>query len=67
MEKETGVTRQEVQQALHRRLAGGGLIRRLPDQVIPARMRLGERHGAFEFPGVTEPETELFTAGWRAG
>ena len=42
------ITEQEIQQALKKFAAGGGLIRRLPAQEEPARVLVGARHPAFE-------------------
>ena len=43
------ITEAEVQEALRRFKASGGLIRKLPDEVSPRNFMVGGKHSAFEF------------------
>lgn len=46
--EKTKVTEEQVHQAIQRFLERGGLIKRLPPEVIPTSLMVGARHGRFE-------------------
>ena len=48
MKKTTQVTERQVEQAIRRFQFRGGLIKHLPDEVIPRTLLVGARHGRFE-------------------
>ena len=47
-EKKKTITEEEVQAALNKFLRTGGLIKRLPDQVVPRNTLVGARWGMYE-------------------
>lgn len=48
MNKKSPVTERQIQEALQRFKDRGGLIRKLPPEVIPRALLVGTRHGCFE-------------------
>ena len=46
--KKKTITEEQVQAALNKFLHAGGLIRRLPDQVVPRNTLVGARWGMYE-------------------
>jgi len=47
-DKGKSISHEDVQRALRKFQAGGGLIRTLPAQQAPARLLVGARHGLYE-------------------
>ncbi len=47
-EKKKTITEEEVQAALNKFLRAGGLIKRLPNQVVPRNTLVGARWGMYE-------------------
>ncbi|HEX9841472.1 MAG TPA: hypothetical protein VGC20_01935 [bacterium] len=48
MKRETNITKQHVDDAIMRFLERGGLIKKLPPEVIPPAVLVGSQHGRFE-------------------
>lgn len=48
MKRTTPVSERQIQEALQRFQSRGGLIRKLPPELIPRPLLVGARHGCFE-------------------
>jgi hypothetical protein len=48
MKRDSRITEKQVSEALQRFVQRGGLIKRLPPEIVPAAMGVGAQHGRFE-------------------
>ena len=42
------ITKEEIQEALRRFKADGGLIRKLPSEIVPPALLVGKKYGRYE-------------------
>ena len=50
MKKSNNISEKEIRNALRRFTKHGGLIKKLPDEVVPRMALVGSGHGMFENP-----------------
>jgi hypothetical protein len=51
MKEKKVITQEEVQQAIRKFQERGGLIRRLPDEIVTAQALVGARYSVYEYAG----------------
>ena len=49
MSKKVHITEEEIQKALNKFQDSGGLIKRLPEQIVPQRALVGAKYGVYEY------------------
>jgi hypothetical protein len=48
MKREAHITQQQLQVAIERFIEEGGLVKKLPPEVVPRALLVGSEHGRFE-------------------
>jgi hypothetical protein len=48
MKREAHITQQQLQVAIERFIEEGGLVKKLPPEVVPQALLVGSEHGRFE-------------------